>query len=406
MQVEAQREQERLAALDRCDILDTPAEESFDRITRLTKRVFGVSIATVTFIDGHRQWFKSQIGMPDCETPRGPAFCNIAIRNAAPLVVPDALADQRFFQNPFVLGEPHIRFYAGVPLSAPGGQIIGTLCAMDQAPRAFDAADLATLTDLASVVVGELELRMLAATDGLTGALCRRSFKDEGARALALAARHGHDLSCIVFDLDHFKTVNDRHGHAVGDAVLSESVAACRARLRKSDLFGRIGGEEFAILLPHAKRKDAMDIAEKMRAAVASLRVAGRDAPISVSASFGVTTFDGSMADIDALLKRADTALYAAKEEGRNRCVEWRPAAEAAPTLRRRVFKAGRISFNLGQSTIDCTVRALAPDGAGIDVFSSAGIPALFKLQIEADEIYRSCRIVGKSDKHIEAAFE
>lgn len=406
MQAEAQREQERLAALDRCDILDTPAEESFDRITRLTKRVFGVSIATVTFIDGHRQWFKSQIGMPDCESPRGPAFCNVAIREAAPLVVPDALADERFFQNPLVLGEPRIRFYAGVPLSAPGGQIIGTLCAMDQTPRSFEAADLATLTDLASIVVGELELRMLAATDGLTGALCRRAFKDESARALALAARHGHDLSCLIFDLDHFKTVNDRHGHAVGDAVLSESVAACRARLRKSDLFGRIGGEEFAILLPHAKRKDAMDIAEKMRAAIANLRVAGRDAPVSVSASFGVATFDRSIADVDALLKRADKALYAAKEEGRNRCVEWRPVEEAPPSLRRRVFKAGRISFNLGQSTIDCTVRALAPDGAGIDVFSSAGIPAQFKLQIEADEIYRSCRIVGKSEKHIEAAFE
>jgi diguanylate cyclase (GGDEF)-like protein len=406
MQAEAQREQERLAALDRCDILDTPAEESFDRITRLTKRLFGVSIATVTFIDGHRQWFKSQIGMSDCESPKGPAFCNVAIREARPLVVPDALADERFFQNPLVLGEPRIRFYAGVPLSAPGGQIIGTLCAMDQAPRSFDPEELATLSDLAGIVMNELELRTLAATDGLTGALCRRAFKDEGARALALALRHGHELSCVAFDLDHFKAVNDNHGHAVGDLVLTESVAACRARLRKSDLVGRIGGEEFAILLPHAGRKDAMDIAEKMRAAIAHLRVAGRDAPVSASASFGVATLDRSVGDIDALLKRADTALYAAKEDGRNRCVEWRLVENAQPNLRRRVFKAGRISFNLGRSTIDCTVRALAPDSAGLDVFSSAGIPIQFKLQIEADEISRFCRVVAKSEKHIEAAFE
>jgi len=406
MQTDAQREEERLAALDRCDILDTPAEESFDRITRLTKRVFGVSIATVTFIDGHRQWFKSQIGMSDCESPKGPAFCNVAIREAAPLVVPDALADERFFQNPLVLGEPRIRFYAGVPLSAPGGQIIGTLCAMDQSPRSFDAQELATLSDLAGIVMNELELRTLAATDGLTGALCRRAFKDEGARALALALRHGHDLSCIAFDLDHFKAVNDNHGHAVGDLVLSESVAACRARLRKSDLVGRIGGEEFAVLLPHAGRKDAMEIAEKMRGAIARLQVAGRSGRVNASASFGVATLDRSASGIDALLRRADTALYAAKEDGRNRCVEWRLVDDAQPNLRRRVFKAGRISFNLGRSTIDCTVRALAPDSAGLDVFSSAGIPSQFKLLIEADEISRFCRIVAKSEKHIEAAFE
>jgi diguanylate cyclase (GGDEF)-like protein len=406
MQPEAQREENRLAALDHFDILDTPAEETFDRITRLTKRVFGVSIATVTFIDGHRQWFKSQIGMPDCETPRGPAFCNVAIRAAAPLVVPDALADERFFQNPFVLGEPRIRFYAGVPLSAPGGQIIGTLCAMDQTPRDFDAKELATLSDLAGIVMNELELRTLAATDGLTGALCRRAFRDEGARALALATRHGHDLSCIVFDLDHFKAVNDRHGHAVGDVVLTESVGVCRARLRKSDLLGRIGGEEFALLLPHAGRKDAMEIAEKMRTAIARLHVVGVGGPVNVSASFGVATLERSTADVDTLLKHADTALYAAKEDGRNRCVEWRPVGNGQSQLRRRVFKAGRISFNLGKSTIDCTVRALSAESAGLDVFSSAGIPAQFKLQIEADEISRFCRVVAKSEKHIEAAFE
>jgi diguanylate cyclase (GGDEF)-like protein len=403
---EAQQEQDRLSALDAYDILDTPTEETFDRITRLTSRMFGVSISTVTFLDGHRQWFKSRVGMNDCETERGPAFCNVALRETSPLVVTDALADERFRENPFVLGEPHIRFYAGAPLRAPGGQVIGTLCAMDRKPRAFGTADVAALTDIAAIVMDLLDLRMLASTDSLTGALSRRAFKQEGARALALALRHKHPLSCILFDLDHFKAVNDEHGHAVGDLVLSQSVAACRAGLRKSDLIGRIGGEEFAVLLPHTTRADAIEVAQKMRAAIAGLRILASGGPIAVTASFGVASLDRSTTDLDALLARADGALYSAKEQGRNRCVDCRPVDEEPAITRRRVFKAGRITFNLGQSTIDCTVRALAPDSVGLDVISSAGIPRQFKLQIEADELYRSCRILAKNEKHIEAVFE
>lgn len=389
---EAQQEQDRLSALDAYDVLDTPTEETFDRITRLTSRMFGVSISTVTFLDGHRQWFKSRVGMNDCETERGPAFCNVALRETSPLVVTDALADERFRENPFELGEPHIRFYAGAPLRAPGGQVIGTLCAMDRKPRAFGAADVAALTDIAAIVMDLLDLRMLASTNSLTGALSRRAFKQEGARALALALRHKHPLSCILFDLDHFKAVNDEHGHAVGDLVLSQSVAACRAGLRKSDLIGRIGGEEFAVLLPHTTRADAIEVAQKMRAAIAGLRIPASGGLIAVTASFGVASLDRSTTDLDALLARADGALYSAKEQGRNRCVDRRPVDEEPAITRRRVFKAGRITFNLGQSTIDCTVRALARDSVGLDVISSAGIPRQFKLQIEADELYRSCR--------------
>jgi diguanylate cyclase (GGDEF)-like protein len=403
---EAQQEQDRLSALEAYDILDTPTEETFDRITRLTSRMFGVSISTVTFLDGHRQWFKSRVGINDCETDRGPAFCNVALRETSPLVVTDALADERFRENPFVLGEPHIRFYAGAPLRAPGGQVIGTLCAMDRKPRAFGTADVAALTDIAGILMDLLDLRMLASTDSLTGALSRRAFKQESARAMALALRHKHPLSCILFDLDHFKAVNDAHGHAVGDLVLSQSVAACRVGLRKSDLIGRIGGEEFAVLLPHTTRADAIEVAQKMRDAIAGLSIPASGGPIAVTASFGVASLDRSTTDLEALLARADGALYRAKEMGRNRCVDSPPVDEEPATTRRRVFKAGRITFNLGQSTIDCTVRALAPDSVGLDVISSAGIPRQFKLQIEADELYRSCRILAKNERHIEAVFE
>src|SRR6202041_4162009 len=112
----ARNEQDRLAALDNYDVLDTPREEAFDRVTRLVRSIFGVSMSTVTLIDGHRQWFKSQQGMPNAETERAPALCNVAIQLPRPLVVPDTLQDKPFAENPCVIGPPFIRFYAGVQL--------------------------------------------------------------------------------------------------------------------------------------------------------------------------------------------------------------------------------------------------------------------------------------------------
>lgn len=406
MQTQAHmREDERLATLDRYDILDTSAEEAFDRITRLTRRIFDVSMSTITLIDGHRQWFKSRQGISASETPRGPALCNVAIREGCPLIVPDTTLDARFAANPFVLGEPHIRFYAGVPLQTPGGHCIGTICAMDEKPRTFRGDQLDTLSDLAHIVMSELELRLLAMTDGLTGALSRRAFRDELSRSVSLALRHQYDLSCIMLDIDHFKAVNDQHGHSVGDLVLSAAAAVCRDELRKSDAFGRVGGEEFAILLPHTDPASAMKVAEKLRTAIASVRIPTSFPPIGVTASFGVAALNSSVADADALLQHADEALYAAKNGGRNRCMEWRPAAIAQQNPCRRVLKAGRISFDGGRPAIDCTVRSLSDMGAGLMIASSADIPDKFKLLIEADEYVRLCQVVDKSPKTLGVEF-
>jgi GAF domain-containing protein len=134
----------RLLALAKYDILDTPPEEAFDRITRLTARVFNVPMSTVTFLDGHRQWFKARHGLDTCETEKGPAFCNIVVGLGEALVVPDTLTSDRFKDTRFVVGPPYLRFYAGTPLRATDGTAIGTLCAMDTQPRAFGEDDLRT----------------------------------------------------------------------------------------------------------------------------------------------------------------------------------------------------------------------------------------------------------------------
>jgi diguanylate cyclase (GGDEF)-like protein len=399
-------EQDRLAALDRYDVLDTSAEEAFDRVTRLVRSIFGVSMSTVTLIDGHRQWFKSRQGMPNQETERGGALCNAAIAYSRPLIVPDTLSDVRFAGSPFVVGAPFIRFYAGVQLRSPEGHAIGTLCAMHDQPRTFDSGQIAILTDLAKTVTSELELRTLATQDALTGALSRRALREEFSRAISLARRHKFELSCVFFDLDHFKAINDTHGHGVGDMVLRTCVETCRQELRTTDTIGRFGGEEFAILLPHTGGVAALAVAEKIRNSLVRCRVEGENAAVRFTGSFGVAALDGGEIDVDQMLKRADAALYAAKANGRNNCQLWRADEQPEAGLLRRVLKAGLITFNGGRSTIECTIRGLSSSGAMLQVISTSGIPERFKLGVVSEELHRMCRIAAKRDNQVEVVFE
>jgi diguanylate cyclase len=152
----------RVNALREYDVLDTEAEESFDRVTRLVARVLDVPIALVSFVDLERQWFKSCIGLDARATPRNVAFCSYAIMSDDLFVVPNALADERFRDNPLVTDGPKIRAYAGAPLLTARGFRLGTLCAIDTRPREFSASQLDTLRDLAGMVVDQLELRRMA----------------------------------------------------------------------------------------------------------------------------------------------------------------------------------------------------------------------------------------------------
>lgn len=153
-------EEARLAALRRYEVLDTPAEAEFDAVVREAAEAFGVPTALVSLVDRNRQWFKAKVGLEPPETPRAPAFCSHAIHSDDPFVVPDAARDERFAGNPLVVGEPHIRFYAGAPLTTPDGHHIGTLCLIDYQPRApLDDAERAKLEALAARVMSLLEAR-------------------------------------------------------------------------------------------------------------------------------------------------------------------------------------------------------------------------------------------------------
>lgn len=150
-------EARRIEALRRLDILDSAPEERFDRITRLASQMFRVPVALISLIDSDRQWFKSRAGLQAQQTSREVSFCAHAILDTRALVVPDALGDDRFADNPLVRSEPRVRFYAGQPIAAPDGSLVGTLCLIDHRPRSFDEDDIKALGDLAAMVERELD---------------------------------------------------------------------------------------------------------------------------------------------------------------------------------------------------------------------------------------------------------
>jgi diguanylate cyclase (GGDEF)-like protein len=159
----------------------------------------------------------------------------------------------------------------------------------------------------------------LARTDELTGLPNRRAFLERGTSALELARRHKRPLALIMFDIDHFKRINDTHGHGAGDAALRAVTSVLSRIARASDTPGRLGGEEFGLLLPETRLDDAVTVAERLRRDVGALTVPFDGTAIRITCSFGVAGLQDDLPGLDALLQSADEALYRAKREGRDR---------------------------------------------------------------------------------------
>jgi diguanylate cyclase (GGDEF)-like protein len=167
----------------------------------------------------------------------------------------------------------------------------------------------------------ELEQRTKAQTDPLTGALNRRAFMTRG-RRLVLRHRKKHDPLCLLFiDLDHFKALNDQYGHSGGDGVLMKFVAVVHDNIRPTDFLFRLGGEEFCCLLPYTRIEDALGVAERIRHQLEAARVDLAGTPVKVTVSLGIASTETFGHDLDTLVRRADMAVYAAKQQGRNRVV-------------------------------------------------------------------------------------
>jgi diguanylate cyclase (GGDEF)-like protein/PAS domain S-box-containing protein len=266
------------------------------------------------------------------EIGMGVGSCGTAAAIGQRVVVEDILTHE--YWKPYVqlARDAGLRACWSEPIFDSHGKVLGAFAiyhAEPRSPQPEDIERIAFAANLAAIAIenryAQEELERRAYSDYLTGLANRRHFLELAESELARHLRYGRELSILMLDVDRFKQVNDTYGHKVGDLVLKNLSDVCRATLRNVDIVGRMGGEEFAVLLPETGSEHAMDAAERLRTAIAAAQVTlSGGLPLHSTASIGVATLSEKDADIDMLLNQADQALYRAKGEGRNRVRAYR----------------------------------------------------------------------------------
>jgi diguanylate cyclase (GGDEF)-like protein len=304
-------EEQRIKSLHALNILDSPAEERFDRLTRLAKQLFQVKASMVSLVDTDRQWFKSCSGIEGItETGRDISFCGHSVLGDDIFLVSDTFNDKRFFDNPCVTGPPNIRFYAGCPISSLDGSKLGTLCIVDDKPRIFNLDELTALKDLAAMAEQEMMAIQLATLDDLTKISNRRGFIALAEKSINLCKRQKILATLVFFDLNKFKHINDTYGHAEGDRALVAFADILKKSFRDSDIFARLGGDEFVVLLTGLSAHDAKEVVENFRNA---LNYYNQNAQKGYDIAFseGIVSVDFEQdTSIASLLNKADSLMY------------------------------------------------------------------------------------------------
>ncbi len=325
-------ERERVDALHRLNIVDTPRDADYDAIVRLIADVFETPIGFISFIDVERQWLKSEVGLGGCEASRSLSFCAHAlVVPEEPFVVPDAREDPRFYDSPIVIGPPFVRFYAGIPLVLDG-YAIGSVCVADveprvPTPRQIDSLRIAARAAGALVrqhrTIAQLEetqrqLRHSATHDELTRLPNRAYFRERLAAALSgTRASDAFGFAVCFVDLDRFKQINDTLGHSAGDAVLVEVAKRLSVASRGGDLVARLGGDEFTLILNGVADTATANAVGGRIASELTRPICVDGADVRVTASIGIA-FPGDAASADEVIRDADIAMLAAKNGGRD----------------------------------------------------------------------------------------
>lgn len=259
----------RLDTLRALQLLDTGPEERFDRLTRVTARLLDMPWSLITLVDAERLWIKSARGLEMQEIPRRLSFCGHAIHDDDIMVVPDALADARFADNPMVVGDPGFRFYAGCPLASANGSKVGTLCVYDTRPRELTDEDMALLRDLANIAERELSPSRSSLLDQLTGLSTQSSFVALARHILTLCERLDRPATLVFIRLDEQHMESPLHGHARGDRLLAEFADVLMSVFRESDLCGHLDAEEFGVLMTDCDKARVDKVLERLNTAVA-----------------------------------------------------------------------------------------------------------------------------------------
>lgn len=335
-----QHEDKRLAALATLGIMNSPAEERFDRVTEIAQRLFDVPIALVSLVTADTQWSKSLQGSLARSTPRELSFCTHAILRKDPLIVTDALRDPAFADNPLVTAEPGIRFYAGCPLRHHG-QAIGTLCLIDHKARSFDAEQARQLRNLADIVENEFRLQELdteqnrllkeldesmrqVLMDPVTGTWNRHGIDEILPRELGRAARSNDAIAILLIDLAIAADSRITDDGSSSDDVLREVSRRLRRCVRPHDVFGLFTEREFLVFLGKCPRKNAIEIGQRMVSTVHSRPVETQAGDVECSLSIGIYSMqEVAGRSMGQIIEAADQALHRARAAGRNQLAHY-----------------------------------------------------------------------------------
>ncbi len=248
-----------------------------------------------------------------------------AVRERKPIIIADGQTDPAVRLHGSSSEIQAVQSAIAAPLILED-EVIGAISLDATRRAAFTETDLHLLTSFADMATAAIhnaqlhaEVQKLALTDSLTGLYNRRGFMELGRREVQRSLRFDRPLTAIMADVDHFKYINDTYGHGIGDLVLKTVASRCSSNIRAVDIIGRYGGEEFIVLLPETDLFTAAAVAERLRERMADLPVMAGGVSVSVSISLGVAKASADTPDLDALIRRADSALLAAKQNGRNR---------------------------------------------------------------------------------------
>ncbi|MBD8621236.1 GGDEF and EAL domain-containing protein [Sphingomonas sp. CFBP 13728] len=304
-------ETSRLDALHQLKLLDTPASESFDRITRMASQIFGLPVAAVSLTDHDRQWFKSRVGVDHCSIPRAGAPCAEVAESTQALVIEDFLEDPDYAESP--LGRAGTRFYAGAPLVTNEGYGLGALCVLGTEPRKASSAELAALADLAAMVMAQIELQhAFGRIDPISGMPTRNQFRED---LMDLARDHaGKQYFAVVVDLareDQISRITRAMGAARVDQMVHEAAQALRAALGPGRNAYQVGTAQFGFISP--SDVEWSDYIELLRTSFASMR-ASSSVRFVTNVNIGVRSFVAGSVSVDDVIRGATSAAQDARE--------------------------------------------------------------------------------------------
>jgi diguanylate cyclase (GGDEF)-like protein len=276
--------------------------------------MFRVQTALITLVDGNREWLKSCTGLPENVTLRDISFSRHVVHGNEVFVIPDTTEDERFADNPLVLNDPHIRFYAEIALRNLDNKKLGSLRIFDTKPGELDEDDLEAFKDLAELIEHELLATKLTTLDDLTRISNRRGFITIAQHSLDICSRQSISATLVFFDLNNFKFVNDEFGHGEGDKMLKVFADQMRNAFRDSDLFARLGSDEFVVLLTNTSTASTGEIMDRFQQSIdAYNKKANRGYDISFCT--GILTVDGEQDhSIEVLLDEAISLMYENKQ--------------------------------------------------------------------------------------------